>query len=239
MKIRIFEKGFNYSQDGPGNRLVYHLSGCNMFCPWCSNPEGMAGGGKEYTAEEIANEIISCVPMFFDGGGVTFTGGECTLQADAVCEIIDFVKEKNISCAIESNAMTDGFLKTAEKCDTVILDFKSPKQDVLKSVTGGDLQKIKNNIKSIIGKKHIHIRIPLIHNFNDDEESLKLFCEFFNKLKNFGSFDVELLPYHEYGKEKWRRCGKEYTVSDGHVRSETLRHFIKTFKENSIKIINT
>lgn len=24
--LRIFQKGFNYSQDGPGNRLVYHLS---------------------------------------------------------------------------------------------------------------------------------------------------------------------------------------------------------------------
>ncbi|MFD1401922.1 MULTISPECIES: 4Fe-4S cluster-binding domain-containing protein [Robinsoniella] len=26
-------------QDGPGNRLFYHLQGCNMRCPWCGNPE--------------------------------------------------------------------------------------------------------------------------------------------------------------------------------------------------------
>ncbi len=45
MKLRIFQKGFNYSQDGPGNRLVYHLQGCNMHCPWCSNPEGIAAQG--------------------------------------------------------------------------------------------------------------------------------------------------------------------------------------------------
>jgi len=41
-RIKIFSKGWNYSQDGPGNRLLYHFQGCNLFCPWCSNPEGIA-----------------------------------------------------------------------------------------------------------------------------------------------------------------------------------------------------
>lgn len=45
MRIKIFQKGFNYSQDGVGNRLVYHLQGCNMSCPWCANPEGIEIGG--------------------------------------------------------------------------------------------------------------------------------------------------------------------------------------------------
>lgn len=39
--IDIFSKGWNFSQDGPGNRLLYHFQGCNLTCPWCSNPEGM------------------------------------------------------------------------------------------------------------------------------------------------------------------------------------------------------
>ena len=57
--MRIFNKGFNFGQDGPGNRLVYHLQGCNMRCIWCSNPEGMSmSGGTEYTVEEIFDECV-------------------------------------------------------------------------------------------------------------------------------------------------------------------------------------
>ena len=71
--MKVFGKGFNYSQDGPGNRLVYHLSGCNMKCIWCSNPEGMdLKAGKDYTTDEIVKECIRSKLMFFSGGGVTF-----------------------------------------------------------------------------------------------------------------------------------------------------------------------
>ena len=53
VNIRLFQKGFNYSQDGPGNRLVYHLQGCNMRCPWCSNPEGIARKGSLLVNREL------------------------------------------------------------------------------------------------------------------------------------------------------------------------------------------
>ena len=43
--IKIFAKGWNFSQDGPGNRLLYHFQGCNLLCPWCSNPEGISVAG--------------------------------------------------------------------------------------------------------------------------------------------------------------------------------------------------
>ena len=57
-KIRIFQKGFNYSQDGQGNRLVYHLQGCNMKCPWCANPEGMRMEGALYLDKDwIQDEL--------------------------------------------------------------------------------------------------------------------------------------------------------------------------------------
>ena len=95
--IYTFQKGFNYSQDGPGNRLVYHLSGCNMFCPWCSNPEGLkrTEASQKHLIDEILQEILSCRMMFFENGGVTFTGGEVTLQSDSVAELCKMLKNEN------------------------------------------------------------------------------------------------------------------------------------------------
>ena len=53
--MKILHKGFNYSQDGPGNRLVYHLQGCNFACKWCSNADSIPTQNSkavDYTVEE-------------------------------------------------------------------------------------------------------------------------------------------------------------------------------------------
>ena len=56
--IKIFSKGWNYSQDGPGNRLIYHFQGCNFFCPWCSNPEGISRVGTlKVNKDKLLDEV--------------------------------------------------------------------------------------------------------------------------------------------------------------------------------------
>lgn len=242
MKLQIFEKGFNYSQDGPGNRLVYHLQGCNMGCPWCSNPEGMmpSSSATSISVEQLADEIISCVAMFFDGGGVTFSGGECSLQSAGLLKVIELLHEQNISVAIESNAATSEFLQLALTCNYVIVDYKQSDAERLSHITGGALSRIEQNIRALLLEKAVHIRIPVIHGFNDDDESLKGFIAFFTSLlEKPNRFDVELLPYHEYGKDKWMRCGREYTVIDGFVTSKRLKQMEDSLREAGVTLVHT
>ena len=237
--LRIFQKGFNYSEDGEGNRLVYHLSGCQMTCPWCANPEGMSGEGGESVSEEaVTREILSARPLYFDGGGVTFTGGECTLQAESLLCVIEAVKKQGVSVAIESNTSSPAFLRVAEACDILILDYKSPDAEKLRRVTGGDLPRIENNIRTVIANKCLHLRIPVIHGFNDSDEDLDGFLAFLTSLPA-DRFDLELLPYHEYGKEKWEKLGKAYTVEDGFVDKAQLRAWEARFAERGITVIHT
>ena len=182
-EIHIFQKGFNYSQDGPGNRLVYHLSGCNLKCPWCSNPEGMeiTKESTTLTVESIVKEALSCKMMFIDGGGVTLTGGELTCQKDAVINLLNQLKENSIHTCIETNASLKNCEEIFETVDYMIADFKSPDAEKLKDVTGAELEIIKDNLsfRAKTGKPLL-IRIPLINEFNNGKENAVAFADFFD-----------------------------------------------------------
>ena len=244
-EIHIFQKGFNYSQDGPGNRLVYHLSGCNLKCPWCSNPEGMeiTKNSISLTVENIVKEAISCKMMFIDGGGITLTGGEVTCQKKAVTNLLNQLKENSIHTCIETNASFKNCEDIFETVDYMIADFKSPDGEKLKEITGADIDVIKNNLLfRAETRKPLLIRIPLINNFNNGKENAVLFAEFFQQLKAQSSNEnlyFEILTYHEYGKEKYEKSGKEYKVENGFVTPEDVKILATEIKNKNLNLIHT
>lgn len=233
--MRVFNKGFNFGQDGPGNRLVYHLQGCNMRCIWCSNPEGMGlEGGKEYSVSEIFNECRSSKMLFFSGGGVTFTGGEATIQYTELLEILKLLKGEDINTCIETNGTHPRLSELTEYIDWLIMDFKHYDSDTLKKYTGIGNELVKKNFEiNCKNGRQQHIRIPLINGINTDtpEGFAGYFSEFDTKNTVF-----EFLPYHEYGKEKWT---EPYKVKNGFVTDETLKNFVDAFSAHNLKIITT
>ncbi len=252
MKIRILHRGFNFSQDGPGNRLVYHLQGCNFFCPWCSNPESIAIEGTrikidgrekisctEHDTDEVFEEILSGKMMMFSGGGVTFTGGEPTIQLEALTDLLLKCKEAGINTAIETNASHPKFFEINGLVDYMIVDLKHYDKEKHKSVIGTSNEKTIENIKLISKKRQqLLIHIPLVGNFNSSEEDAKKFAELIKSFDN-EKIQVEVLRYHEYGKDKWTQCGMEYKMTDADVSDEEYEQFVDVLKENGISIIKT
>lgn len=242
MELKIFGKGFNFSQDGPGNRLVYHLKGCNMRCPWCSNPEGMLPDtGDFYTlsTEEIVSEVMLSSPMFFERGGVTFTGGEATLQFDALFEAVKALKEKGISVAIETNGTNKNLPKLFPYLNHIIMDLKHPDGEKLKQATGLSNEVIKSNILlAAESGADLLIRIPLIGGFNNSEDDFKGFLEFL-KTVNKPNVRVEILKYHEYGKDKWEKIGLPYKMQDAFVAEETRIKLETLIKNIGLTVVRT
>lgn len=234
--LRIFQKGFNFSQDGPGNRLVIHLQGCNFRCPWCSNPEGMGMASEqceEMSVDDLRNYIKHSSLLFFDGGGVTFTGGECTVQHDELLALLKKLKQDGINTAIETNASDPLLYELLPYIDYLIADIKHTDDTVHKSITGISNKTVLENISKILcDGRQLHLRIPLINGFNTDP---KPFTDFFSGYPK-ENLVLEILPYHEYGKSKWTQ---EYTVQNGFVSDEQFQFFISQIKQSGIKIINT
>lgn len=240
MNIKVLQKGFNYSQDGPGNRLVYHLQGCNLHCPWCSNPESMKIATEGGTpVDDIVKQSLAAEPMFFDGGGVTFTGGEPTVQFDALKEVLSQLKAYGIGTAIETNGTNPRLPELFDLVDFLIMDFKHHSSEKLKEYTGVGNETVIANIKAASQKRsQLLLRIPLINGFNASKDDAVAFS---NVLKPFmkDGFALEVLSYHEYGKDKWLQNGMEYKMQDAFVDETQFAEFCSILKNSSIKLIRT
>lgn len=240
--LRIFQKGFNYSQDGPGNRLVYHLQGCNLRCPWCSNPEGlMPEGGKEYTTQELMEEVRRSSLMFFEGGGVTLTGGEVTMQFAGAQEFLARLHGEKIHTCIETNGLSKRLPELFPVLGLLIMDIKHYSSAVHQAVTGlpNDFT-IQNITAALAAGQPLALRIPLIGGFNASEEDARGFASLLTRLGVPGRATVELLSYHEYGKSKYENLGIPYTMTEkARVSREQLRAATKILEDAGIAVIKT
>lgn len=236
--IYYFQKGFNYSQDGPGNRLVIHLSGCALECPWCANPEGKPYRvGNKAEVEELIREAVSCKPMFFDGGGVTLTGGEATDQFEAVKALFAGLKTEGISTCLETNGTHKRLEELFPLVDYLIMDIKHYDDDAHRRVIGASNRVILDNIqKAQTQRQQLALRIPMIGGFNASAED----AHGFGKLLSGTRATVELLRYHEYGKIKYEQMGIPYTMTEAaFITQDVYRTFADILKQYNISLITT
>ena len=242
MKRRFFKKGFIYSADGPGNRLVYHLSGCNLSCPWCANPEGLFplnAGYKEMLCEDVLAEAKQAKPLLFDGGGVTFSGGEPTLQFDALKTALQGLRGAGISTAVETNGTCERLSELLPYLSLLIIDVKHHDDEKHRKWTGSGNDVILANLKKADEAGiPVWVRTPLIDGVNADRQDAHAFAKLFQDLA-LKNASFEFLPYDEYGKPKWEKLGKPYPMQGGALPAGRYDYFKKVFEESGLTVIKT
>ena len=231
MKGRIHSIETFGTVDGPGIRYVVFLQGCNFRCAYCHNPDTWAlDGGKEKEAINIISDAIRYKNYI---GGITVTGGEPLLQIDFVIELFTLAKENGLNTCLDTSGsifekdnaqIVSKIDRLLEVCDLVMLDIKHIDSNKHQKLTGFGNENVLSFAKYLSEKgKDMWLRYVLLTGFNDSEEDLvnwKNFADTLNNVKN-----IELLPYHTLGVQKYKELGIPYRLEGVETPS----------KENKIK----
>lgn len=231
--------------DGPGIRTVVFFKGCPLRCKWCANPESQSSHpqkmgndikGKTMSVEEVM-KVVMQDEVFYEesGGGITLSGGEILAQPAFAKALLEASKEKNLHTCCETTgyASKEIFLSVIENVDTILFDLKHWNADKHKDGTGVSNEIILSNMKEAVAlKKDILPRMPIIPNFNDSLEDAKHFADL---LKEIGIYKCQLLPFHQFGENKYDLLNKGYNYKGmDSLHREDLTEYINILKQNQI-----
>ncbi|MBQ2733541.1 MAG: glycyl-radical enzyme activating protein [Clostridia bacterium] len=171
--------------------------------------------GKSYTGDELEAVLMRQSVFFKDGGGVTFSGGEPTMQSDFLLEMLTRLRKNGIHCAVQTCGYTPSevFKQIIENTDFFLYDIKLADDAMHKAYTGVSNKLILENLKLLIesGKPFLG-RTPIIDGVNNSVENLAATAELVKNAKNMLRF--ELLPYNGAAGGKYPMVGKEFAYPE-------------------------
>lgn len=161
--------------DGPGNRFVVFLQGCNFDCIACHNPQTIARrspGCSSVDVDELLEEIRRVAPFL---SGVTVSGGEATIQPRFVRALFAAIKGDpqlcRLTCFIDSNgsAGTQVWDELAPVTDGVMVDLKCLDPAVHLALTTRRNDRVLDSIRYLAAIGLLaEVRLLLIDGVNDD-----------------------------------------------------------------------
>lgn len=212
IRVHSYESLGTY--DGPGIRLVVFLQGCNFRCLYCANPDTIkCDGGTLTDPEEIVRRAVSEKPFFGKKGGITFSGGEPTMQARELIPLFRRLKEAGINICVDTNGsiLNDSVKELFSLTDTVLLDIKEFNPDRHEKLTGRENSQTLRTAEWLEEQKiPIWLRYVLVPGYSDFENDITALGEHFKEYKMIQR--IEILPYHTLGAHKYESLGMKYQL---------------------------
>jgi pyruvate formate lyase activating enzyme len=209
--------------DGPGVRVVAWTAGCQWRCLYCHNPDtwNMSNGipvTLAHATEQLGKYRHGLRVM---SGGLTVSGGEPLLQDRFVVKLLAAAKKMGIHTALDTNGGLGERLSNAdlEHIDLVLLDLKSWNPELHHRITGREVRPVLDFARRLADRRiPIWVRFVLVPGLTDDAENVAQIAKFAAGLGNVQRVDV--LPFHQMGRFKWKQLGLNYTLHD--VQPPTL-----------------
>jgi pyruvate formate lyase activating enzyme len=168
--------------------------------------------GRIMSSEDVIAEALKD-KRFYEksGGGLTISGGEPLAQPEFTAEILMKSHEHNVDTAIETSGYASwrtlqGILRFT---DLVLYDLKHMDCKRHQELTGVSNARILDNIRRAAKLRRVIIRVPVVPGCNDSEENIAAVASF---AKTIGTEEIHLLPFHQFGSDKYERLGMKYTL---------------------------
>jgi pyruvate formate lyase activating enzyme len=203
----------------PENKtLVIHRERCNLCgeCTVVCSSGALNLIGERMSVLRVMQEVLRDKPFYQEsGGGVTITGGEPLSQADFTAELLKACRYEKVGTAIETSGYGpwESMKQVLEQTDIVLYDLKLIDPRECKQLLGATGNSIIENLGKIdTFEKDIYIRLPLIPGYTDSLKNLEAIVKVIQRLKHCIRLDI--LPFHQYGKHKYRGIGSWYGLEN-------------------------
>ncbi|MDO5537136.1 MAG: glycyl-radical enzyme activating protein, partial [Desulfovibrionaceae bacterium] len=119
-------------------------AGCGRCAEVC--PSGAASmSGREMTVDDIMRAVRRDASFYFNsGGGVTFSGGECTMQGAFLADLLDACLAEGLHTCVDTCGQTPAgvFERVLERADLLLYDIKHMDSAEHRKLTGAGCETI-------------------------------------------------------------------------------------------------
>lgn len=202
-------------------------------CPTCA----LSIKGEFMDVSEVVYKVMKDEEFYREsGGGATLSGGEPLAQIDFVELLCTALHEKGISVVVETSGYASlvTFKRLINAVDIFLFDIKHYDSKKHRQFTGVSNEKILANLALVVDSgKPITARIPVIPGFNDSLEDMRCFGALLN---NLCIKQVNLLPFHQFGSNKYHLLEKPYKMETvAALHKEDLTQHLEILNQLGLK----
>lgn len=209
---------------------------CVEECPTLA----MEMSGTEYSLDYLTEQMRKEIPVIDgSGGGVTFCGGEPLMHPEMLLALLDRAAGLGLHRAVDTTlfARPELVKQVMSNCELFLVDLKLMDSEKHRFCCKVPNELILSNIRMVSEAGHpFFIRIPLIEGVNADEENITKSADFLASLPNPPEV-INLLPYHDIGKNKHEKLGTVYNPDNIPMSApseEWQRHCLDIFKDRGL-----
>ncbi len=206
--ITIVDHDLHFNKDLCRDCITYK---CSKAC--CTG--ALKTGGYRITINELMQLIQRDRQYWGSVGGITLTGGEPFQQPFFVNALLQKCHQSYIHTTVETcgNISWKNIEPSLEYLDWIFYDLKHIMDSNHFAMTGIGNKLILENSRNLASKfkGRLVFRMPVIPGYNDDIDQIRKLSGFMNSI---GKDEINILPLHHLGREKYSLLGKTYYTND-------------------------